>query len=452
MKRSVDGVVAILLPALVLIAAMPRAWAAGEAQLGASIIELPVTVELSSLAGLLEQHIPRWIARRGDWESYRGFDVQYGVVRGPVRVAMFGEDLHVQIPVSYWVKARKKLVGRLKVTGSCGVDEPPRAALLHVAVRLRWTPDWRLVVRSAVLPVRYLNPCQMTIARLDVTPLLDRYMRGKLAKMVRDVVDARVPHLVELSSRVAPVWTWLNRPLPLGEDSWLLLRPQGVRVAPFLGSGPQVSIVVGLVVRPRVGLGEPPVVPVPPLPQLEVGLPRGLGLELPIQVELGSRDAGDELARRLADRSFRFGTDTLVFSEPRLSASGERLVLKLRVSGDLAGWVTVTGRPVIDADTHTVSLQGLNYALETDDPVAEANIAVFRGAILRRLSNEVRWSFSGQMEDAHRRLAETLNRHLTPALVLKTEVRDLLPIGVRGDEQHITAVVLFRAASRVLSP
>ena len=59
---------------------------------------------------------------------------------------------------------------------------------------------------------------------------------------------------------------------------------------------------------------------------------------------------------------FRFGTDTLVFGEPRLSASGERLVLTLvltlRVGGDLAGRLTVSGRPVIDVDTHTVSLQG----------------------------------------------------------------------------------------------
>ncbi len=452
MKRSVAGFVALLLPALILIAAMPRAWAAHEAQLGASIIELPVTVELSPLARLLEQHIPRWIARRGDWEGYRGFDVQYGVRRGPVRVAMFGEDLHVQIPVSYWIRARKKLVGRLKVTGSCGVDEPPRSALLHVAVRLRWTPDWRLVARSVVLPVRYLNPCQMTMARLDVTPLLDRYVREKLAKMVAEAVDARIPHLVELRSKVAPVWTRLNRPLPLGEDSWLLLRPQAVRVAPFLGSGPQVSIVVGLVVRPRIGLDETPAVSVPPLPRLEVDLPRGRGLELPIQVELGYRDAADELARRLAGSPFKFGTDSFVFSEPKLSASGERLVLTLRISRDLTGRVTVSGRPVIDADTHTVSLQELNCAWETDDPVAEAYIGVFRGTLLRRLSNEARWSFSGQIEDARRRLAETLNRRLTPALVLRTEVRDLRPISVRGDEQHITAVVLFRAASRVLSP
>jgi hypothetical protein len=321
--------------------------------------------------------------------------------------------------------------------------------LLQVAVRLRWTPDWRLVARSAVLPVRYLNPCQMTIARLDVTPLLDRSMRGQLAQTVRDAVDVQVPRLTDLRSQVAPAWARLNRPLPLGEDAWLLLQPQGVRAAPFFGSGSRVSTVVGLMVRPRIVPGEPPATAVRELPRLQFGLPQGAGLRLPVRVALSYDDAADELARRLAGRSFRFGTYTLVFSEPRLSALGGRLSLTLQVSGDLAGRVTVTGRPVIDADTEIVSLQELDYELETKDTLATTNIGVFRGAILRRLSEQARWSFSEQMDQARRSLEGTLNRDLGPSMSLRVFVQELQPISVRGDGQRIRVDVLVRGAARL---
>jgi hypothetical protein len=414
-----------------------------------SVIELPVTLELGPLAGLLDQHIPRWLVRRDGWEHYEGFDVQYGVGRGPVQVAMFGEDLHVQIPVSYWVRARKKLLGHFPVTGSCGVDEPPRAAWLHLAARLRWTPDWRLMARSAVLPVRYLNPCQMTVVRLDVTPLLDRYVRGKLARMAREAIDDQVPRQADLRAEVAPVWAWLNRPLPLEEGAWLLLQPYGIRVAPFLGSGTRVSTVVGLLVRPRIVLGDPPAPTVRELPALQVGLPRGAGLRVPVQVGLSHREAAEELGRRLAGRSFPFGVDTLTFSEPGLAASQGRLVLTLRVGGDLSGRVTLSGRPVIDADTQTVSLEAPDYALEVDDPVARATLGLYRGAILRRLSEEARWSFREPIESAGRRLQRALNRDLGSGLELTANIQELTPTAVYVDERQIRIAVLVRAAAQL---
>jgi hypothetical protein len=449
--RLASTAITVLTLGLLAIALRPAAAGQGlrDDALAGSIIELPVTLELGPLAALLDQHIPRWLVRRDGWERYEGFDVQYGVGRGPVQVAMFGEDLHVQIPVSYWVRVRKKLLGHLPVTGSCGVDEPPRAAWLHLAARLRWTPDWRLTARSAVFPVRYLNPCEMTVVHLDVTPLLDRYVRGKLADMAREAIDAQVPRQAGLREQVAPAWAWLNRPLLLEEGAWLLLQPYGIRLTPFFGSGTRVSTVVGLLVRPRIVLGERPAPSVSELPALQVGLPRGVGLQVPVQVALSDREAAEGLGRRLAGRSFRFGEYTLSFGEPRLTASQRRLVVTLRVGGDLEGRVILHGRPVIDADAQTVYLEAPDYELEVDDPVAQANLGLFRGAILRRLSEEARWSYREPMESAGRRLERALNRDLGAALELTAEVQELTPTAVHVDERQISIAVRVRAAARL---
>jgi hypothetical protein len=415
-----------------------------------SVIELPVTVELGPLARFMEQRIPGWIVRREGWERYRDVGVQYGVWRGPVQVAMFGEVLHVQIPVWYWVKARKKVLGSLELSGSCGVHEPPRTALIRLAARLAWTPDGRLVPQGAILPVRYLSPCRMTIAQLDVTPLLDRYVREKLGSMARKALDAQLPRLTDLRRRLQAAWAALGQPLPLGEGAWMLLQPEAVRVGSVHGSGARVSTRVGLVVRPRVVLGDrPPPVAMAAPPKLRPALPTGAGVRLPVRVELRYTDVSQALAARLVGRVLKVGTDTLTLSAPAVSASGSRLALSLRVGGSAEGSLTVKGRPVIDADSDMLSLEDLELESRIEDPVADAALGLFRNLILRHLAAHARWHLGAEMESARQRLEESLNREIGRDLTLRVRIHELRPTAVRAGRQSIVAELAARGTAQV---
>jgi hypothetical protein len=369
-----------------------------------SVIELPVTVELGPLARFMEQRIPGWIVRREGWERYRDVGVQYGVWRGPVQVAMFGEVLHVQIPVWYWVKARKKVLGSLELSGSCGVHEPPRTALIRLAARLAWTPDGRLVPQGAILPVRYLSPCRMTIAQLDVTPLLDRYVREKLGSMARKALDAQLPRLTDLRRRLQAAWAALGQPLPLGEGAWMLLQPEAVRVG---------------------------------------------SVRLPVRVELRYTDVSQALAARLVGRVLKVGTDTLTLSAPAVSASGSRLALSLRVGGSAEGSLTVKGRPVIDADSDMLSLEDLELESRIEDPVADAALGLFRNLILRHLAAHARWHLGAEMESARQRLEESLNREIGSDLTLQVRIHELRPTAVRAGRQSIVAELAARGTAQV---
>ena len=72
----------------------------------------------------------------------------------------------------YWARARKDVIGGLGRDTGCGVDEPPRQALIGMVARLAFAPDWTLRPSLRVLPPRFLDACEVTIVGIDVTPIL----------------------------------------------------------------------------------------------------------------------------------------------------------------------------------------------------------------------------------------------------------------------------------------
>ena len=72
-------------------------------------------------------------------------------------MVLAGDLLQVEAHVRYWVQGRKKILGGLDLEAGCGVDEPPRQAIIGVLVQLGWGPDWTLRPRFRVLPTRFID-------------------------------------------------------------------------------------------------------------------------------------------------------------------------------------------------------------------------------------------------------------------------------------------------------
>ncbi len=417
-------------------------------QLGPSIIEVPVTISLESLLQELEQRVP---VRAGDAERFHGIDIAYGVWRGPLRAAFLGEDLHLQVPIRYWVRGRKKLLGSLKLAGSCGVDEPPREAIVDLVTRLGWWPDWRLVSRTTVFPVRFLNPCPMTAFGIDVTPLIERYARRKLAQIAEEAIDDEVPPLMtDLRPRIIRVWEWLDTPIALGEHTWLVLQPEGVRVAPLHGTGLAVSTVFGLVARPRVTFWEMPSGTPRPLPPLQVAYPTPGTLSVVVQLELASAEASTELVRRLGTEPYSLGGHQVTFDDVVLSGSGSRIVASFKVSGSMEGTVKIIGRPEFDAAAKSVSLKDLDLELIIEDPAKGAMVELLRNPLLRHLEAKAKWSFADQMDDTLRRIQHALNQVISPKIELRTELSDVEPIGIEKIPAGIRLNLLIQGKAQVV--
>ena len=203
--------------------------------LGPSSIEIPVGISLDPLAEAAEKHVPEQTGYWRGWHDWHGIDTQYRAWRGPLRVRMQGDMLLLEAHVRYWIKVRKRVLNAFELEGSCGIDEPPRQAVIGLMARLRWGPDWRIYPQFKILPTRFLDPCEMTVAQIDVTPVVEEVFQQQMKKGLRTTLRALLPELDALRQQADDIWSQLQQPVHLAGGNWLLLRPAGVALSPLRG-------------------------------------------------------------------------------------------------------------------------------------------------------------------------------------------------------------------------
>ena len=368
------AVLALVLPLHPAVAAAPRP----------SLLEVPVRIDLGPAFAAAERLVPRQAGGPG-WRDWHGVKVRYQAWRGPLLMALRGDVLLVQAHVRYRAQGRKGLIGDLSVNAGCGIDEPPRQALIGAAIRLSLAPDWTLRPAFRVLPTRFIDRCEITALDIDVSPLVDRAFEARLREALGDALREVAPALEELRDGAARGWTALQTPRRLAPGLWLAARPEGLGIAPPLGQGRQLATVVGVALRPVLSSREPPAQSPRPLPPLALFRPVAGGLRFDLALDMDLADLSAEVDRRLAGQTVEVRDVRLVVEGAALSVAGDRLALVADIGGEVPGRLDVRGRPALDAQTGEVGFEDLDFVFESDHPDAELILALFYERIRERL-------------------------------------------------------------------
>lgn len=406
-----------------------------------SVIQVPLEFDLTPLFEAAEESMPRQAGPWPAWRDWHGIDTRYQAWRGPLRLAMRGEVLQAQAHVRYRLQARKRLIGGLGLSVGCGVEEPPRQALIGLLARLDWGSDWSLHPRFRVLPTRFLDRCEVTLADIDVSPLVGRVFEERIESSLREALGLLTPRLQRLRDEAARLWQALQQPRELTPGLWLGVEPFGLALAPPQGSGSQVQTAVWLAFRASLSGDRGVARGALPLPPLIPYQPMRPGLELALGLELDYPGVSAILAGRLAGESLSLEGRQVRVTGLTLSAKGEDLVLRLDLEGDVAGRLMVLARPGFDEASQSLRLDDLGFTFDPADPNLDLVTGLFHERIRGRIESEANRLLaerSGGLRDA---LAAALAGELPAALApdlsglrvssLEIEVRET-GLGLRG--------------------
>ena len=375
-----------------------------------SIIEIPLSISLDRLFELAEQEMPLQAGNWRGWKKTYGVDTQYRAWRGALQFTMQGEVLSVQAHVRYWIRAHKKLLGTLDLESSCGVDEPPRQAIIGVQIRLGWGPDWMLRPAFRVLPTRFLDRCEMTIADIDVTPIIEREFQQQLENRMRAALFGLAPRLHAIRQQAEQDWSLLQEPLQLWTEQWLLLNPRNVALSPLTGSGNRLGAKLAVVMAPEVVAGSRPVHALRPLPPLERFFPRSPGLNLQLSVELDYTDLSRVVTGLLAGESIDISGNQARIAAIEIGGQGQEIRVNVKLGGSAAGEVALRANLVFIAESQQFELQNLDYTYKAKDPLIEADANFLRGYIRKLLTDAANQQLQQRMDQWKKRLQALLDR------------------------------------------
>lgn len=428
-----------------------------------SILNVPVTYDLTSVLAALERAVPRSF---GDMEEERRHPSNermafaFEVERGPFQARMDGETARISATLRYRGRGWYDPPLLPRVSASCGTDgeedNRPRA-VVSLASPLTIAPDWTLqssarVVRVAPASDEERDQCRVTTFGIDVT--------DRVIDAARSLLEGNTPRIdaevatVDLRSRIERVWGILQEPIRLTDDVWLVIRPREIRRGSVEGEGHSVTARVGLTAHPRIVLGAKPAVDSLPLPPLE---PAAVGDGLHILMEgRADYDAGSRLlTRELGGMELQWGDNRVRLRELRISGiGGGRLAVEVDFDGSARGRVYLVGTPAYDLEADEIHVPDLDFDVATGHLLVGGVAWLAHGNLVQFLRERARLPVGDVMALAQEQLLRGLNRELSDEVSIGGEVLTAQALGVQAtrDALVVRSVARARAQLTIAAP
>ncbi len=351
--------------------------------------------------------------------------------------------------------ARLRFRGRVALPGvggvaSCGYEpEAMRRAELRLATTLYWRTDWRLASKSTVLTPDILDPCTVTVLRVDATPTMKRIIGGQLSHLEQQL-DSLVPAVADLQPAADSMWRLMQQPFSVDSAStvWLTMRPDQASLAPLVGTGGAVTTAISLTAHPRVVVGARPETSRAPLPSLTLS-DRPAGVHVPIEIELPFDDLSKRvtalLSGEVAGQGLRVGGISIW-------GVGDTAVVKVAVEGRLAGNLFLVGRVGYDSASRSVLISDLQYTLASSSKMSGIKATLGAIRIRRALADATghgRLAIGEQLDRVKAQLGAELNRELAPGVDLSGGVTDVRISGLWATRTAFVLRVVFDGEARL---
>jgi hypothetical protein len=453
--RTLTNPLAIDAPAPAVIADLPDSVP----PLPASVVEAPITYDLSSAMDSLERAIPRTygdINQRMQAGNNRRAHLAFAVSRGPFQLRVDGRTVSLSTVVEYEARGwYLPLIGP-EMSAACGTGGVPRPRIAATLISTAdITPDWRLRTRTRIARLEPVTDsardrCRVTIFRIDVTNRVVEATRRLLEQGLKSIDDGVARW--DSRSRFEQLWRNLQRPVRFTDSVYMIMRPFSAQLGPISAKRDTVIARLRLVASPSVVTG-----PYPNEFELMTPLPRlgplsrvGDGAHVQMEGSLAYPVARAILRRVLIGREFEQSGRVLKVADiDVMGIGGGRVALGITLKGAVNGRLWFTGTPQLDRERRELHVPDL------DVDVGTANLLVrgfdwVKGEEMRNFLRARARVSEAELLGRLSELAEQgINRTLTEGIVLSGQVHRAEATSVRASVADLRVRALAEANIRL---
>jgi hypothetical protein len=423
-----------------------------------STIRVPVVIDLSPTLTRAEQSVPRELKASKDWtvvdrNVVGDVGLRFEAVRDPLGIEVSGQRLVARSRVRYWIEVAQRVTRPLvggsfwQDLGSCGRGgEAPREVEVGLESQLGHNGNWQLTSKTTVRAPTFTNQCRMTFLKVNVTDRVAGAFTQALERAA-SMVDQQIARQGSFRPLVERAWKQLQTPIALDSGFTLALNPTGAGLLSFEGSDRTVTAVVGVAAQPVVALGTPTASRAPLTGLASSAMPDGFHVS--IDGELTFAELNRQLGRRLVGTTQKVGGRSVKVISAEAYGSGPRVVLGLGLAGDVEGTVYFVGTPRYDVATAMLSLDDIDYSLETREALLNVADWLYHEGFRSTIAQQARWGLGRGIAQVRPRLEKALNRELAPGIRSVASVSDVRPVGVFVTASSLRARVVVTGSLRL---
>jgi hypothetical protein len=413
-----------------------------------SVLNVPVEIPVTEIENQVNQKIKGLIYEDNSYEDDGNDNLKAKVWKiSPIRMVALESSFLFEVPLKIWISAGYK-VSPLGMTLS-GYQDTEFSIKIRLISKIVLTPDWKVKSETYVDSYDWISEPNVKVAgfNIPIKSMVSR-MLNKNADKITDAIDEQVGENIELKKSVEVAWNLAHEPVMLAKefDTWLVIKPTGIVMTPLLAKNGVLKSVIGIngYTQTVTSAAKPAVVTAPRLPDLKIVDKVSDNFRISLISLVSYEEAGRQATNRFKGEKFSFlgGKYSVEVTSIEMYGQNEKLVIKAGLSGSMKGHIYLKGVPFYNPETQQLSLQGLDYDLDTRNSILKTANWLLQGQFARMMEKKMVFPVGEQVNDAKKTIQAALaNYKVVDGVLIRGTLTDIVPDKVYLTPKHIYSVV-----------
>lgn len=411
-----------------------------------SVVNIPVEIPLAEMERTLNAQLQDLLYEDNSFDDNQDNLMLKVWRREHIRIEAGGDLVGLRVPIRVWAKVRYGF-DRFGIK-LYDFRETEFEMDVKFVSQLSVTPEWEVQTRTTPAGYEWVRKpfVRFGPVEIPVAPTIGRIIdeqQGSIAARLDEQVRKQLP----VKTFVQQAWTLMQTPVQVSEayQTWLKISPTEVLITPLMAQDGKMKALVGIKGFTETIIGRKPEPGNAGLPSLQITPQIPDDFAIGISGEVSHEYATELVSKQFVNQQFSSSGYSVTVKSVDLYGNGDYLIIKAGLAGSVNGTIYLRGKPYYDPATQAVSLQNLDYDLDTKSKLLLTANWLMRGTFLRKLGEAFKVPVGKQLAEARQNLQEKLNNNqVVKGIYLNGHIDELVPSSVVITPHSIFAVVLAK--------
>jgi hypothetical protein len=379
-----------------------------------SILNVPIETSSDELGKAINQMISTEIYKGSTGTS----GLKTAILRnGPIAVSAADNYLYLTLPITMSLRY--------------GFFSTPAIPLkLKFKIGAKVTPDWKLNAEIYYMGLTDLMAEEIGIGPLSIKPRSTiEGITQPVQRVLSEAISKQINNKFPLKSQVASVWQAAQKPILLNKNynAWLKITPQEVMLYPLYAQNNQFKISVGIKSIAELVVGpEPATQPAVALPNLKLVNTMARDFRIALKTDLFYKEILHIASPLLLNKDFGSDGKSCIVRGLDVYGNGDRLVIKLIMSGSLDGVFYLTCTPRFNPETNMFSVEDVDFDMNTESLLLQSADWFLHGSIKSTIQQKLNVDLTQKLEDSRELARKAIARvKLADHIFLKGTIKSV---------------------------
>lgn len=308
--------------------------------------------------------------------------------------------------------------------------------------------NWEFNTNTKVEGFEFITEPRISIGGINIPikPLVERVLYNYQPFIARQI-DEQVANNVVIKPQVLQLWNALKEPIEISKDykTWLKVEPQDMLISPIRTKGNKLNLNIAMKAYVDTYIGNPKLEKSKAstdLPPLKFVSNPPAGFSINISNLLPFKEARTMAEELFLGETFSFNNNKYAIKVEGIDLFGtmeDQLVIKLNLSGSIAGTVFLKGDPVYDKTTKTIRLDNLDFDIKTRNVLLKSAAWLLEGKLEKEMAKEMAFSVDDMLSQVQSSVTSSLSQEYIKGVKIETSSLKIVPKDVSLSKEGIVS-------------